>query len=200
MRIKCKNIKRIKVQSTKRRAAEFSRKTSPERISGSVTPTVTTRNKTNPSADEKRFPSTIAPLYLAQLRPPLVLSRVRALPPPRYPPWLPSLLHGIPRIDSINSFARAMRALSSPYFPSFRCPPLPFLHRRFVWQRQSRLAHPHDKRDFANVICGIYFCAGILFMNAKKGKNIEMAFYLRKSIPKAFSYLIYQYRYFKRDV
>lgn len=136
------------------------RKMSPERILESVTPSLREIRRIR-RLMRRGFRLPLLP-YLAQLRPPLILPRVRALPPPRYPPWLPSLFHGIPRIDSINSFARAMRALSSPYFPSFRCPPLPFLHRRFVWQRRSRLAHPHDKRD-VNVICGIYFFAGILF-------------------------------------
>lgn len=187
---KAQNIKRRNKEKhhSKREvpcAAAFPRKMSPERISESVTPTPSLREIRRIRRLMRRgFRLPLLP-YLAQLRPPLVLSRVRALPPPRYLPWLPSLFHGIPRIDSINSFARVMRALSSPYFPSFRCPPLPFLHRRFVWRRQSRLAHPHDKRDSRISYCGIYFCTGILFMN-KKGRKTLTAPCFRKGIPKAF--------------
>lgn len=76
--------------------------------------TVAFWNKTNPSADEKRFLSTIAVAYLAQLRPPLILLRVRAL---HRRCRIPHASFTASRIDSINSFAFHARAMSIRFPP-----------------------------------------------------------------------------------
>lgn len=161
---------------------------SPERISESVTPTPSLREIRRIRRLMRRgFRLPLLP-YLAQLRPPLVLpprsrtpaaaiSPVASVPVSWHPAyWFYKLVR-----------ERAMRALSSPYFLSFRCPPLPFLHRRFVWQRRSRLAHSHDKP--ANVICEIYFCRDFIFELKKNGRNIDSFF--RKASEKTFPCLIH---------
>lgn len=121
-------------------ATAFPRKMLPERISESVTPTSSLREIRRIRRLMRRgFRLPLLPLSRAVTSSPLTsfLAFAHSRRRERYSPWLSSLFHGIPRIDSINSFARAMRVLSSPYFPSFRCPPLPLLHRRFVCRRRS---------------------------------------------------------------
>lgn len=124
---------------------------------------VATWNKTNPSADEKRFPSTGAPLSRAvtsssrpasRSRTPAAVFPVAPVPVSWHPAyWFYKLVR-----------ARAMRALSSPYSPSFRCPPLPSLHRRFVWRRRFRLAHPHGISEIREChVRNIFLCGNFIY-------------------------------------
>jgi len=196
------NIKRIKVQSTKCCAAEFSRKTLPEQISESVTPTVTTRNKTNPSA-EKRFPSTNAPLSRAvtsssrpfsrSRTPAVAVSPMAPVPVSWHPAyWFYKLVHEESDESTLLSLLPVL-SVSASSLPSspIRLTETISLSTIVRIRAISGIRKCHMWNIF---LCRNFIC------ECKKRKKNEMAFYLRKSIPKAFSYLTYQYRYFKRDV